>query len=189
MIVETDNRFEGWRRYLVIGLALLAVGCSPIKVSLDYDPEAHFSRYATFDWLDNRPNLPDRVKVVAGLDSVVSECVREAVSREFVARGVQRDEFAPDFLVMYHMGENDDIDVETFGYRYSRGYVGWSGAIDVAEYREGVLVLDLIDAGTMELVWRATAQRTRLKTSTPDDVRTRVREAVRKMFGSYPPVP
>jgi hypothetical protein len=176
------------RRFVVLGLFLVAVGCSPIKVSLDYDPTAPFNSYATFDWLDDRPNLSDRFRTAAGPDSVFNKCMRETVSDALAARRITIDEVDPDFLVVYYLGQNEEIDVKRYGYEYSGSYGGWGGAIDVTEYREGTLVLDLIDAKTMVLVWRATAQRTQLKNSTPDDTRVRIREAVKKMFAAYPPV-
>ena len=177
-----------WRSVFVLGLLLAAVGCSPIKVSLDYDPTAPFSSYATFDWLDDRPNLSDRFRTAASEDSVFSGCMRETISDELAARRITIDEVDPDFLVVYYLGQDEEIDVKRYGYEYSNSYEGWGGAIDVTEHREGTLVLDLVDAKTMVLVWRATAQRTQLKNSTPDDTRVRVREAVKKMFAAYPPM-
>jgi hypothetical protein len=188
MVTNDMSIGRTWGRLILPGLALLLVGCSPIKVSLDYDPQVRFSRFATFDWLDNRPNVPNRVKVVVSQDSVVNECVRDEVPHALVAKGLTRDQVNPDLLIMYYVGADEDIDVKTYGYEYSARYEGLGSPVDVSAYRKGTLIVDLISADTLELVWRGAAQRTRLEQSTPDEIRARVHEAVKTMFKAYPPV-
>lgn len=190
-VVVVANRHCGSKRCscVVAGLVLVTAGCSPIKVLVDYDAGADFRRYETFDWLSNRPNVPDRVRAVGAGDDSFAGWVYEAVSVELVEKGLQRDEVDPDLLVMHYLGEDDKIDVDARGYRYSRRYGGWGGAIDVFEYSQGTLVLDLIDARTMDLVWRAAARGVRDDESTLGESEARIGEAVKRMLASFPPVP
>lgn len=171
----------------VLVISLFGGACSPIAVSLDYDPRVDFRRYATFDWLDNRPRVPDAVKATLSRHPAFSDAVRTALDGELEARSLAEDQIAPNLLVMWHVGRNERIDVRRFGYAYAAQYGSWSGAIDKRYYREGALVVDLIDASTMWLVWRGVASGARDEKAGPEEMTERVREAARKLLASYPP--
>jgi hypothetical protein len=187
VIAVTDRRCGHARfRSLVAAAGLIAAGCSPIKVLVDYDVGADFRPYETFDRLDNRPN----VSIAADArDGKFAGWVYDAVTAELIEKGLRRDQVDPDILVIYYLGENVKIDVDARGYRYSGRYGGWGDPIDVFEYREGTLVLDLIDGRTMDLVWRAAARNVWDEESLPAESEARIGEAVKKMLASYPPVP
>jgi hypothetical protein len=173
---------------VVLVAALVTLGCSPIQVKLDYDPDSEFNRYKTFDWLDNRPDIPEDVKVAMNQYRLHDPSVRRAVAGELSAKGLSRDEVDPDILVAYHVGVEHKIDVVAWGYRYSGQYGAWGRDIDVYHYREGSLILDLIDAETMHLVWRASAEKTIDKKPAPEQAERSIGQAVSRMFQTYPPV-
>ena len=162
---------------------MLLVGCSSVKIGNDYDPSAEFERYDSFDWLDNRPGVTAEARTAGTLDTSLGR----AVESELVSKGMVLDSTNPRLLVIYHLGEDDEIDTERWGYRYENVGKGWGGDIDVRAYRAGTLVLDLVDAATMCLVWRASADGAFRKDDTPKDAEERMREAVHRMLGVYPP--
>jgi len=171
---------------LIFGVALLAAGCSSTPVKLDYDPEIDFTRYKTFDWLDDRPGVPEGVKAAMSQYPVVDGRVRGAVSGELIAKGLAEDQVDPDVLVAYHVGDEDKIDVTRWGYRYSDPNAVWGRGIDVYPYRKGTLILDVIDAETMHLVWRASAGRAIEGNPAQADAGERIGQAVEKMFQAFP---
>lgn len=171
----------------LLGIALLAGACSPVAISLDYDPSGNFVRYASFDWLDNRPGVSDDVRAAMARDGLFSKWVRQAVAGEMAAKGMKEDPIDPDLLVIWQFGENDRIDVRRFGYVYAAHYGDWSGGIGARYYRQDTLVLDLVDARTMRLVWRGAASGARDEKATPEAAEERVREAVGKLLSTYPP--
>jgi len=59
--------------------------------------------------------------------------------------------------------------------------------IDVYQYEEGSLVLDVIDPAQSELVWRGTASKAIDRSWTPEERETEVREAVRALLAEFPP--
>jgi hypothetical protein len=84
--------------------------------------------------------------------------VQGAVERGLAARGLElTSSDTPDLLIHYHANISERIDVD----RADRVY-GYCDAADcppnTIRYEAGTLVLDLIDARTDKLVWRAWAQ-------------------------------
>jgi len=171
---------------VVFGLALLAAGCSSTPVKLDYDPEIDFNRYKTFDWLDDRPDVPENVELAMSQYPMFDRHLRGAVSGELIAKGLAEDQVDPDVLVAYHVGAEDKIDVSGWGYRYSDPNAVWGRGIDVYPYRKGTLVFDVIDAKTMHLVWRASARRVIEENPNPAETGRRIDDAVEQMFQAFP---
>jgi hypothetical protein len=167
-----------------LGFAAFLAGCSSIRVGNDYDPSVDYARYRSFDWLDNRPG----VAAAAEAAETVDARLRDAVGSELAAKGLTRDQVNPELLVIYHVGTDTGIDAGRWGYRYEEAGKGWGGDIDVRAYRTGTLVLDLVDAATMRLVWRASAESVIRKKDTPKDTEERVADAVHRMLQAYPPV-
>jgi hypothetical protein len=56
----------------------------------------------------------------------------------------------------------------------------------VQQYREGTLVVDLVDRASKQLVWRGTAVDT---VTSAAQVQDKVDAAVRDLFANYPPRP
>ena len=171
---------------IVMGLVLAVAGCSSTPVKLDYDPEADFNRYATYDWLDNRPGIPPDVKTEMNQYPAVDEPLRKAVSAELAAKGLAEDQVDPNILVAYHVGTEDDIEVTGWGYRYSDTKTGWGRGMDVVPYRKGTLVIDVIEARTMRLVWRASGHRALNGEPSQSAAGERIAQAVGEMFQAFP---
>jgi hypothetical protein len=169
--------------YFALWLAALVAGCSSVRLGNDYDPSADFARYDSFDWLDNRPGVTGEADAAGALDARL----RRAVGSELVSKGMVLDSTNPELLVIYHVGEDDGIDTGRWGYRYENVGKGWGGDIDVRAYRAGTLVLDLVDAATMRLIWRASAEGVFRKDDDPGSAEVRMNEAVQRMLEVYPP--
>ena len=72
-----------------------------------------------------------------------------------------------------------------YGYGYG-GYWG-GGGVDVYQYTEGTLILDLIEAKSKQLVWRGMAQGTIDENASPEQRERRLNEAVMRMLANFPP--
>jgi hypothetical protein len=99
------------------------------------------------------------------------------------------DKNAPDMLIVYHVGVQDKVQVTDWGYRYSDYYWGHGGRdIDVYNYQEGTLIVDLVDAQTKQLIWRG-AGSTAIDNSggSPEKTDKKVNNVVGKIFSKYPP--
>ncbi|HEX5135622.1 MAG TPA: DUF4136 domain-containing protein [Planctomycetota bacterium] len=160
-------------------LALLAA-CSSVSTNYDYDMSYDFSKLRTYRWAD----IPSK----ADADPLVVQRVGSAVEAELKAKGYAMAEGTPDFLVANYVGKHTKIQVNDWGYGYGphgRWYGG--GGLDVYEYEQGSLIVDVVDATTRQLVWRGTATAIVDPSSTPEEKTERIKEAVAKMFEDFPP--
>jgi hypothetical protein len=172
----------GW---VVCGLLLLGVaGCSSLSYYSDYDKQADFSIYQSFVWIGGSYVAADGSTGDAGL---FEGRVRAAVEEELAGMGFAvRSEGEADMLVAYHASGKETVvnDTQDYGYAYGR----WAYTdVSVQSYNEGTLMIDLIDAGTRELVWRGWATGTIQDNLSAEERNKRIRDAVARIMDQYPP--
>jgi hypothetical protein len=115
--------------------------------------------------------------------------IRAAIERELAGKGIQATSGTPDLIVAYSTRTQQRTQVYDSGYA-GYGYWGWRGSywrpstIDVYQYEEGTLIVDLIDAARKRLVWRGKAVAVVGDYAGSEQ---RINEAVQKLFESYPP--
>ncbi len=169
-------------------LAAAGLACGAAHVALQYDTRANFAAYRTYAWAPGGPQAPPDAGIPAGM----LQLVRSDVDRALAARGLAPapEGAAPDLLVAAFGTAKTHVDVTSwYGYGYAPvSYRFDSGppppGADVYQYREGTLVLDLVDARTKQLVWRGTATGT---ASNAADARAKIDAAVQQMLQKYPP--
>lgn len=157
-------------------LSLLAIGftsCSSVVVKSDFDESANFAQYKTFDFIAHRGGNP-----------LNNKRIEAALEQELVAKGMQKQTAGkPDLLLAYHTNVKDKIDVDTYGYRYGRYGRRVGTYTTVQRYKQGTLVVDLVDAEAKELVWRGWAQG-----EVNDSVsKEKINDTVAKILAKYPP--
>jgi hypothetical protein len=176
-------------------LAIVAVvlgACNTFKVQTDHDATADFSAFKTFAFGGpaemNKGGIYD--------NSLMQKRIEAAVVRELTAKGLRQvavDE-PQDLLVHYWVNVLDKQRLESGGTsvgvaRGPYGGYGWGagygGGVTTVDYKEGTLILDLIEPSRKQLVWRATIVGT-LEESTKDNVEL-ANEAIAKAFQDYPP--
>ena len=168
---------------LVLAAALAASGCATVTVSTDWDREADFAAYATFDF------IPDP----ATRNQLMRDRVESAIARQLEAKGLRRVAARPDLLVSVHshVGKETQIDTTRLGYRPGRwGYWGAGTATTtVRQVPVGTLIVDLVDGSEQKLVWQGVASDTLDARATPAERDEKVDAAMAKMFAGYPPAP
>ena len=71
---------------------------------------------------------------------------------------------------------------------YGGGWPAGSRTVtDVQSYKEGTLILDVVDGGMDRLVWRGIAQAEVDPSRDPKERQERIRKAVRDMLTHFPP--
>jgi len=164
-------------------LVLIAlIGCSSMSIYVEYDQQTDFSRYKTFAWIETQPRRMPAKRIDA---HILDSRIREAVEAELSARGfrlVPRPE--ADLLVIYHVGAKNKVDVTHYGYRYGpRGR--WVGhRVEVTKYKEGTLIIDIIDARLKELIWRGSAVGA---VYSAGDLDRKLTDAVGRLLEHFPP--
>jgi len=177
---------------LVPALGLLA-GCSDIYVKYDFDPHASYASFKTFDWYAASARAKGKADGVE--NPIMDRRVRRILERELAAKGFQRQDGDPDFLLTYYPVYRDRF-VQTYtsmgpawGYGWGRpwGYGPAVGFTEVQAYREGSIVLEVVDNKTNQMVWQAVAEGALSGLRDPQDAEEQVTLAVKKLLEKFPP--
>jgi hypothetical protein len=159
-------------RVLCLPLLATIVGCATARVTSDWDRDANFAAYKTFAWAEN-PQMRALQQ-----NSLFDKRLRAAVDRQLAAKGLREVETGADVLVAYHAGISEKVDLQETG-RFGRN-------LNVRQYREGTLVLDIVDGRSKQLVWRGSAAG---EMNRSDGSAERLDKAVAKMLAEFPPKP
>lgn len=174
-------------------LALTALGCAgSYHVRTITAPEAGIAGLVTFRVLpvpaprDGRDRASAYDPMVN--NSIANRALRERVTQAFQERGYSLDERAPDFAVAVYASARERLDVTRwdYGYPYWPRW-GWGARVPirerVTEYVEGTVVVDVVRAGTRELLWRGSGATTLTEDPSRDVAELqRVAEAVVRKF-------
>ncbi len=172
-------------------LALLAVATTlaacasknTVRIDAERSPTADFYAYRTYDFV-----IPPPVETrdpPQGGRTLLAWHIRSVVDRQLSARGFTKASSGrPDLLVDYRLDIRDK-NVETFSdyaaYRESGGK-GWLTEAFVYGYQEGTVTVEIDEAATGRLIWRATAS----GLVDPEMHDEQVRDAVQRMFERFP---
>ncbi|MFQ5751206.1 MAG: DUF4136 domain-containing protein [bacterium] len=162
-------------------LLLFITSCSSITVKSDYDREVNFNRYKTFKWMPE--SAKDRRNTVAK-NSLLDKRIRRAVERELSAKGYEIQETGKaDALLAYHTAIRQKVDVTSMGYGYWRRWPR-GRTVHVHRYKEGTLILDIVDPQLKQLVWRGWAIGV---IGHIEESEKKINESVVKILEKYPP--
>jgi hypothetical protein len=180
------------RRIGVLALPAIAAvltGCSAgLRVFTDFDPEADLSAYRTYQWAERRASGKDDPRVY---NDISAARIEGAVDSVLQARGFTEVSANPDFLVAWHGAIDGKMSVTTMRDRYGYGW-GFYGPPAVMhtwvdQWEEGTVLIDIVDAGRGELVWRGSGS-AKLR-NVKDDAKRRavLTEAVAAILADFPP--
>jgi hypothetical protein len=182
----------------VLGLATLlmvAAACETLQVGSDYDRAASFSGFHTF------VIMPRQRSEVS--NPLVVQRTEDAIRSYLVGRGYQYvgDPAKADFAVDFTIGSRERTDIQTYpqpwggpwatgpgGWYGTPGWTGpyWGNAIDVRQYTEGTLSIDVFDDRTNRPVWHGWARKT-LSQSDIENSAEPIRGAVAAVLEKFPP--
>lgn len=185
----------GTVRWMLVAFTVSAVpACATMDVSSDYDPATDFSKYKSYQWLPSTSRVAGRDK---RYDDLLDQRVRDAVGKELAAKGYRLGtEGAPDFFITYQAAVEDRVDVRVindyygaYGYAGYYGYRGgWTAArVETYHYKQGTLIVDVIDAAARRLIWRGTVQAEVGMYKDPHKRIERLNAAVHKTLEQFPP--
>jgi hypothetical protein len=137
---------------LLFGLAVL-LGCTPtLQVKTDFDHAAAFNQYRSFQMGEGR--VIERG--TASDNTIVKDRVDAAIRSGLATRGLVQGTDHPDLIARFAVGARTVRELEGVGYPVSVGVWGaYPEDFWVTEHPEGTLVIDLVDARSQKLVWRA----------------------------------
>ena len=171
---------------------LLVASCSSVSTSYDFDPDADFARLESYSWWSDSKGKPETSADEAG-SPLVLDRVRRAADGYLAAAGYKHVSSNADFLVVARTGSRDRTRVTSSPSRYGGsgpyGYRYWDdgGRVDVYQYEEGSLVLDIVDANTDKLLWHGSARSVIPERPKPEEITKLVNEAVAALLKDFPP--
>lgn len=125
-----------FRPALAFAIALALPLAAAARVSSDTTPGVNFAQYRTFTLANAGPP--------AGMNPVAFERIRMGVEQGMMARGYTKADEG-DLSVVITIGAQDKTDISTWG-RFGR-------QVDVHQYTEGQLSVDVFDAKTKQPLW------------------------------------
>jgi hypothetical protein len=188
-------------RLALVFAALLSLACAAVRVSTDYDDTVDFTSFETYAWLD--PPMREASRDEGGpsgdpftQNTLVDKRVREEVDAWLTAHGYRQagaEDEQVDFLIRYDLVSQpvtrDSPVIVTGGFgRYGYGYgvgsgVGYSPS---NTYQEGTLILDVIDPGTQQLLWRGSGTS---QSRDPHMKPERLHKSIGAILERFPPKP
>ncbi|HEX6225975.1 MAG TPA: DUF4136 domain-containing protein [Chryseolinea sp.] len=174
---------------LLVIAGALASSCSSITVSSDYDRHAGFSSYKTYALTKEAEALP--------VGDINRTRILDAVANELAKKGFSKSD-QPDVLIDVNItaAQKQTATATSSGpgyYGYGAGYrYGWGGGfttttINVENYLEGTLFVDMVDASKKQLVWQGRAVGTIDEDATPERREKNINYAISQIFTRYPP--
>lgn len=176
-----------------LALAVLA-GCTPFSVKYDYDSHANYAAYKTYDWYAASKKAQGKSDGVE--NPIMDRRVRSAVERELSAKGFKIEKTGePDFLVTYYPAYRRGTVYTTtsmgggWGWYRPWGYGVGTQFTEARAYREGSIILEVVDNKTNQLIWQSVAEGALTDLNDPEDAEEQVTLAVKKMLSRFPPPP
>ena len=172
-------------RYLLILLATLAVGCSErITVHTDYDPDYDLWIYKTFDW-GQKVNIEEGRNPLH-YNELNDKRIKSAVQKQLSRRGYKLVAENPDLILHYHIIVKDQsvLITEPFGYSYGPYWTRTN--TNIYSYKEGTLILDLMEKKTNHLMWRGWAVTDVKESYSPKEVEALMEVVVSRIFRRFP---
>ncbi len=172
-------------KYLTSIFFILALAaCSPeIRVYSDHDPDYHVRDFSTFDW--GQKSSIEANQNPLHYNELNDKRIKSAILKELSSRGYSRTEADPDLVIHYHIIIDDQsvVTTEPFGYFYGPYWMRMR--THVYSYREGTLIIDLMDPKTNNLVWRGWATAA-IDVMTQEQTEEMINRAVAKIFRRFP---
>ncbi len=180
-------------RRIRLSLALVALAfllsCASLKIGVttDHDPQADFSGYKTYAWIEPpedytgwRPPKHLDIRLRRVVDDIMAE------------KGYQKVPALPmaDLLLAYYASVETELRITStpYGLYPGWGYSYWGGApfgtSNVRRYDSGTVLLDMIDSKAKQLVWTGQVTSAIHQQNPPSD---RMAAVAERLLENFPP--
>ena len=164
----------------------IPMACSTVKVSSDFDRSEDFSAYKTYAFTQEAEQLP--------VSDINRKRVLLAVTNELTKEGFTSTEQQPDVWIdLKVLTQQKESATATTSSPYGAGYgYHWGGGfstttIDVDQYVEGTLFVDMIDVSKKQLVWQGRAVGVLDPDASAEKREEKINAVIKQIFTKYPP--
>lgn len=163
----------------------LLSSCSFLNISIDYDPTQDFSKYKTYRWARIKERDPNDI---LSKNIMLRKRVQVAVDKILNEKGFTKlDKGKPDFIIFIYAGVQQRMNVYHHERYYCRWWGPYGGYTSVSHYKQGTLVVDIVDTEEKELSWRGIASDIVKKYSDPDELQKYLDYLISAMLEDFPP--
>ena len=138
-------------------IAFFITSCSPtIRSFSDYDKDVFVSNYKTYSWLDLK-TIEQKGSNPIYYNELTDKRIKNAVDVQMLLKGLRLVKDNGELKLHYHIVVEDKTNISTdpIGYNYGPYWVGRK--VNVFQYTEGTLIVDMMDAKSNALAWRGWA--------------------------------
>ncbi|MEO6149577.1 MAG: DUF4136 domain-containing protein [Mucilaginibacter sp.] len=155
--------YAGLLLFILSGLA----ACSNYRYYTAAKNNTNLSEYRTFGWVETPPPTNDPKKIYA--NDIADDNIKTAATTALKGKGLTQSD-QPDLLVNYTGMTGRGVKTQYYGGGYPYmgfgwggwgyrpwGWGGWGyggGFAERVPFREGTIIIDLIDRRTGKMVWR-----------------------------------
>ncbi len=170
------------RPFILAILSLLLLSCSATQVRYDYDPDADFSAYRTYNYFTD---------METGLSNLDNNRLFSAIDSVLQQKGLKLSE-EPEFLIniqgqSYYNPQTSSVGVGVGG---TGSNVGGGVSIGIpvgGQTLERELIFDFVDNGKDQLFWQAISSSNISEKASPEVRERKIIEMVSKVLSKYPP--
>lgn len=152
--------------------------CNTVRVSTDYDRNANFEQYQTFAF--HEKGLND-----LNMNDLDKRRVVDAISQNLTSKGmIQTHSENPDLVINISATNKTRVNVDPY---YDPWWHGpyWGRTQRVTQYKEGTLILDIVDRQQNTLIWQGVGEG--LNVSDIQRKADKIPDAVNEILAKFPP--
>ena len=163
-----------------LGMAMvLGTACTLVlaqDVTVNSMPGTNFAKYHTYKWVS--------IEGGAHPNQIVDQEIKQAVDAQLATKGLTKtDADNADLDIGYQVAVDQEKQWNAFG---MRGF-GGMGQATSSTISNGMLVLDMYDPATKQLVWQGRASKTLDPSSNQEKNEKNLNKAMAKLLKKFPP--
>ncbi len=177
------------RAAVAILMAGAAASCDSIQTRSDFASGTDFASYRTFTWISDNPMIGSSPMT----NPLTEGRVQLAILNEMKAKGITfvTQQKEADFVVAFMVGTRQQVRVDTTNYPvgfrgpYAWG-VGYVQDVDVREFTQGQLTIDIFDTKSRQPVWHGYGSKS-VTASDQKNAAEIIQKAVTAILKDFPP--
>ena len=176
------------KKLLLISCTFFIASCSSIKITYDYDKQADFSQYNTYNF--------DKETLELAINELNRGRLLAAIDNEMTKKGFTKSD-NPDAIVHVIAKVEKQMQATANTTGGGMGYGRWGGygygggfsttTINYDEYHDGTLFISLIDGSSEKIIWQGVATKTLDESASVEKKEKNINYAMEQVFSKYPP--
>lgn len=163
---------------------LLCASCSnELRVYSDYDREFDLKNCKTYQWAPQK-DIEARNNPLY-YNELTDKRIKKIANDQLKVKGLVLVSDEPDIIMHYHIVVDDRFSTATDPYGMYGPY--WARSGRIIQYKEGTLIVDMMDQKTNSLMWRGYAVSV-IENNNDEITEEMLMKALVKIFEVFPPV-